>query len=131
MIPIATVEDFIQSFNDDEAAELSHLNLPTDPTIAYDKIQFQLNRAAKTWLGWFGFIEYSAAPVECSSSAMDCEIAIARKRMDFNNPREAVTADYEFCYTLARDWKRDQIDKAKIPGGETIGDEPVMSIFTI
>ena len=130
--PIATYQDFLDSFNDDEAAELSHLNLSNDPSIDKSKIEYQLARAAKTWLGWFGFINYVDAPVECSSNAIDCEIAIARKRLDFNNPRDSVVVDFDFCYQLSRDWKNDQLDKAKLPGGgDDIGEDPVMSIFTI
>lgn len=130
--PKATVEDFIQSFNDEEVGELSYLHLPGTSEINRPKIEYHLQRAANDWLSWFGYNHYDSAgvPQECLGSAVSCEIAIARKRLDFNNPRESVQADYDFCYQIARDWKEDQKDLID-DGGVIPGEEAVMSIFTI
>lgn len=130
--PKATYEDFLLSFDDDEASELSHLNLPSDPTISKPKIEFQLRLAASEWLSWFGVTHYDQAPVECTGSAIKCEIAIARYAMDYLNPREDVKDRVDFCREIARDWKEDELAKAKLPdGGSSVGQEDVMSIFTI
>ena len=132
VIPKATLDDLIQSFNDSELAQLSHLNLPGSNEIDRDKLQYHLERAATDWLSWFGEADYITAPNTCLGSAVSCEIAIARKRLDFNNPRASVTEDYEFCYQIARDWMEDQKDYAKIDKpGLNPDDEAIMSVFTV
>lgn len=129
--PQATYQDFVHSFNDEELAELSYLHLPGTNEINKEKIEYHLQRAANDWLSWFGFSDYTASgvPQECLGSAVSCEIAIARRRLDFNNPRDSVQAEFDFCYQIARDWKEDQKDIGD--SGNVPGVEDVMSIFTI
>ena len=128
--PRATYEDFILSFDSDEASELSNLNLPDDPEISRVKIEFQLKLAADEWLSWFGSVDYASSPVECTGSAIRCEIAIARYSMDYLNPREDVAARWQKCRDISRDYKRDQLDESRLPDG-AVTSEPIMSIFTI
>lgn len=131
MIPIATYEDFLESFNEEELAELSYLHLPGTNEINRSKIEYQLGRAAKDWLSWFGFTDYvtEGVPTECLGGAVSCEIAIARRRMDFNNPRESVKEDYDSCYQIAREWKSDRL-KMISSGDPSPSESVIMSIFS-
>lgn len=130
-IPQATFDDFLESLNDEELSDLSYLHLPGTNEINKVKIEYHLRRAANDWLSWFGFNSYASTgvPVECLGGAVSCEIAIARKRLDFNNPRDSVQNDFDFCYNIAKAWKESVADN---DGGTVIpGQEPVMSILSI
>lgn len=125
---IATFEDFLNSFNDEELSDLSNLHLPGTKEIDKAKIEYMLRRAASDWLSWFDCDSYQIAPKIAVGSAVTCEIAIARRNLDFNAPRESVQQQYEFCYQISRDWKTDQL-KA---GNDSPGDNtPIFSAFSI
>jgi hypothetical protein len=125
--PKATVEDFLMALDDTESAELSHLNLPTDLSISRPKIQFQLNLAAKEWLSWFGVTDYDEAPIECTGSAIKCEINLSRYALEYLNPREDSILRVNNCRQIARDYADDLIAKSKV----TVSTDATMSIFTI
>lgn len=133
--PQATYDDLLKSYNDEELADLSHLHLPNSSDIDKAKLEYHLQRAANDWLGWFGFKEYTDAglPNECRQAALSCEIAIARKRLDFNNPRESVVEEFNFCYQMSRDWKSDQLKKKPDDNTPVDPENPtdVMSAFSI
>lgn len=125
-------DDFINSFDGDEASELSHLNLPNDPTINKPKIEYQLALAEKKWLSLFGLNQESditIAPVECTANLITCSCALARYRMDYLNGRETVKEAMEQCTQLAYQWRDEQLQLKKSDKGDPT--EVVMSIFTI
>lgn len=125
-------DDFINSFDGDEASELSHLNLPEDRSIARAKVEYQLALAEKKWLSWFGLkptSNLSTAPVECTENLITCSCAIARYRMDYLNARETVRQAYEDCEQLAYLWRKEQLELKK--QDKAVTTEPVMSIFTV
>lgn len=125
-------DDFINSFDGDEAAELSHLNLPNDSTVSRPKIEYQLALAEKKWLSLFSLdlnSDLLVAPSECVENLIVCSCALARNRMDYLNNRESVKAAMEECTELAYLWREEQLALKKINKKEDT--DVVMSIFTI
>lgn len=125
-------DDFINSFDGDEASELSHLNLPTDQTINKPKIEYQLALAEKRWLSLFGLdlnSDLTTAPSECKENIITCSCALARYRMDYLNARDSVKEAMEECTNLAYQWREEQITLKKMNKEEST--DVVMSIFSI
>jgi len=127
-----TYDDFINSFDGDEAAELSHLNLPTNSTISRSKIEYQLALAEKKWLSWFGLnkdSDLATSPSECTENLITCSCALARHRMDYLNNRTTVKESMEECERLAFLWREEQLALKKLD--KEPATDVVMSIFTI
>lgn len=133
LMPVnVSYDDFINSFDGDEASELSNLNLPNDSSVSRPKINYQLALAEKKWLSLFGLdlnSDLTVAPPECASNIITCSCALARQRMDYLNNRESVRNAMEECFDLAYRWRDEQLALKKADKGEAV--EPVMSIFTI
>lgn len=128
---MVTVEEFIASLDREEAADLSHLNLPNDPAIYKPKIQTALDEAEETVLSYLTCIALPL-PDRYVGAVRRWIKKIARYDLDYNNRRDSVEAEWErfetWAFSICPAKKYESGDDG---GGLDPGVEPVMSIFTI
>lgn len=126
---LVTVEEFIQSLDAEEAADLSHLNLPNDPSIYKPKIQVALDDAESTVLGYLICVP-TPLPESLTGIVKRWIKKIARYDLDYNNRRESVDAEWdrftEWAFSICPPKKDTDTDDSVDPLNE-----PVMSAFSI
>lgn len=124
-----TAEEFVAFFDDTEANELSHLNLPNDPVIYLPKIQLHLDSADNEFWSSLTCIDSLTPPASVLAASKIWIMRIARYTLDYNNPRDSVVADYDrFLQYVERTCPVENSDD----GGSIIDDSlAIMSAFSI
>lgn len=97
---LVSVKDIVNSFNHSESALLSHLDLPEDLEARADVLEYHLDRALLEFSSWY-YSPYDQLPSIVTVNCLPCLVAIARKSLEYSNPREVTINDYERCKMIA------------------------------